>query len=367
LKRENLWDNVNTINVLYKFFKGSKVKMVTIKDVARVAEVSPSTVSRVVRGEGKVGKKCRAKVQKIIKEMNYRPNTNARALVSKRTELVGIVTPALHKPFFGSIAYGSETAARKKSFQVMMRNSQNDPQHEIDAINSLREHGCENIILHSKGGDPETLKELAEQITGLVFINRFLPDLASRCIWLDNLSGGRIAADYLFKQGHKEVAIVSLSLDNQDQQDRINGVTQSYAARGIVIPKDNVIHRVSAGDTVTNLDEYCAYAINELYRREAKFTAIVAYNDEMAVSLMNALFDIGKNVPDDVSVIGFDDLDFAHKCRPALTTVRYPIVEMSEYATQLSLQMTLEKENVVERTHLFMPTLVERKSVKNLN
>ncbi|KAA1160873.1 MULTISPECIES: LacI family DNA-binding transcriptional regulator [Pseudoalteromonas] len=340
--------------------------MVTIKDVARVADVSPSTVSRVVRGEGKVGKKCRAKVQKVIDEMGYRPNTNARALVSRRSELVGIVTPALHKPFFGSIAFGAEKAARKRSFQVMMRNSHNDPEHEIDAINSFREHGCENVILHSKSGSVESLKELAEKIPGLVFINRFIPELASRCVWLDNVSGGRMTADYLYSKGHRDIAIVSLRL-NDDQEERIQGVSQFFQSKGIPIPQNNIIERDSAKEIFTNIEEYCIYAVKELYKRDAKFTAIVAYNDEMAVCLMNALFDFGKRVPEDVSVIGFDDLDIAHKCRPALTTIRYPIIEMSEYATSLSLQMTLEKENIVQRTHLFMPTLVERQSVKEIN
>ncbi|MBH0022397.1 LacI family DNA-binding transcriptional regulator [Pseudoalteromonas sp. SWXJ133] len=340
--------------------------MVTIKDVARVADVSPSTVSRVVRGEGKVGKKCRAKVQKVIDEMGYRPNTNARALVSRRSELVGIVTPALHKPFFGSIAFGAETAARQKSFQVMMRNSHNDPEHEIDAINSFREHGCENIILHSKSGSVDDLKDLAEKIPGLVFINRFIPELASRCVWLDNVSGGRMTADYLYSQGHRDIALVSLNLNN-DQEERIRGVRQFFQSKGIPIPEENIVEHSPVKDVVSNIEEYCVYAVKELYKRNANFTAIVAYNDEMAVCLMNALFDIGKRVPEDVSVMGFDDLDIAHKCRPALTTIRYPIIEMSEYATKLSLQMTLEKEDIVQRTHLFMPTLVVRKSVKKID
>ncbi|WP_440875662.1 LacI family DNA-binding transcriptional regulator [Thalassotalea sp. PLHSN55] len=341
--------------------------MVTIKDVAREAGVSPSTVSRVVRGQGKVGKKCRAKVQKIIDEMGYRPNTNARALVSQRSELVGIVTPALHKPFFGSIAYGAEKAAREVAFHVMMRNSQNEPEAEIDAINSLREHGCENIILHSKFGDPDTLKTMAEKISGLVFINRFLPDLASRCIWLDNVSGGRMAADYLYKQGHKDIAIVSFIRENEDQRDRINGVKQSFAGHGLTIPTENIILREDAGTEVSNMQEYCTYAVKELLSRDIRFTAVIAYNDEMAIGIMNALFDMGKNVPEDISVIGFDDLDIAQKCRPSLTTVHYPIVEMAEYATKLSLQMTLEKSEAPGRTHLFMPSVIERKSVKNIN
>ncbi|MBU2881730.1 LacI family DNA-binding transcriptional regulator [Psychrosphaera sp. B3R10] len=341
--------------------------MVTIKDVARVAGVSPSTVSRVVRGQGKVGKKCRAKVQKIIEEMGYRPNTNARALVSQRAELVGIVTPALHKPFFGSIAFGAEKASRLTSYQVMMRNSQNDPDLEVDAINSLREHGCENMILHSKFGDADTLKSLADKIPGLVFINRFLPEMASRCVWLDNVSGGRLAADYLFKQGHREMAIVSFNSNNEDQIDRINGVKQGLTARGLTLPEANIVLREDAGPDVNNMQEYCTHAVNELLSRDVSFTAIIAYNDEMAIGIMNALFDLGKNVPEDISVIGFDDLDIAQKCRPALTTIHYPIVEMAEYATKLSLQMTLEKEEVIGRTHLFMPTIVERKSVKKID
>ncbi|MGJ8680536.1 LacI family DNA-binding transcriptional regulator [Paraglaciecola sp.] len=341
--------------------------MVTIKDVARVAGVSPSTVSRVVRGQGKVGKKCRAKVQKIINEMGYRPNTNARALVSRRSELVGVITPVLHKPFFGSIAHGAEREARKERFRVMTLNSLNDTDAELDAVSSLREHGCQNIILHSKYGDEEKLAELAEQIPGLVFISRFMPSIAPRCIWLDNVSGGRLAADYLYKKGHRDVAIISFNSQNQDQEERIQGVKQGLAGKGVNIPDENIMFPINEKPHKLGIQGYCASAVAELYAKGAKFTAIVTYNDEMAIAVMNALFDMGKSVPEDVSVIGFDDLDIAKICRPALTTIRYPIVEMAEYATKLSLSLTSKEPEGFERTHLFMPTIVERNSVKDIN
>ncbi|WP_158966494.1 LacI family DNA-binding transcriptional regulator [Paraglaciecola sp. L3A3] len=341
--------------------------MVTIKDVARVAGVSPSTVSRVVRGQGKVGIKCRAKVQKVIDEMGYRPNTNARALVSRRSALVGVVSPALHKPFFGSIAHGAEREANKHSFKVMTLNSLNDTQAEINGIHSLQEHGCQNIIVHSKFGDEETFAELTRDIPGLVFINRFMPSIASRCVWLDNVSGGRIAADYLYKNGHTQIAIVSFNSNNQDQEQRIQGIKQGFAAKGITIPEQNILFPHPEHIDNFNMLEYCVSAVKELYAKGAEFTAIIAYNDEMAIGIMNTLFDLGKNVPNDVSVIGFDDLDIARICRPALTTIRYPIVDMAEYGTKLSLQLSSEAPESFERTHLFMPTLVERKSVKNIS
>lgn len=341
--------------------------MVTIKDVARVAGVSPSTVSRVVRGQGKVGKKCRAKVQKIIDEMGYRPNTNARALVSKRSELVGVITPVLHKPFFGSIAHGAEREASKERFRVMTLNSLNDIDAELNAVSSLREHGCQNIIIHSKYGDEEQLAGLAEQIPGLVFISRFMPSVAPRCVWLDNVSGGRLAAEHLYKKGHRDVAIIGFDFQNQDQEERIQGVKQGLAAKGISVPDQNIVLSSNKAPNKLSLPEYCVKATEELFERDVKFTAIITYNDEMAIGVMNALFDMGKNVPNDISVIGFDDLDIAQICRPALTTIRYPIVEMAEYATKLSLSLTSEEPEGFERTHLFMPTIVERKSVKDIN
>ncbi|MCP4272901.1 MAG: LacI family transcriptional regulator [Gammaproteobacteria bacterium] len=338
--------------------------MVTIKDVARVAKVSPSTVSRVVRGQGKVGKKCRAKVQKVIDELGYIPNLSARALVNRRTELIGVVTPDLFMPFFGSIAHGAEIAAREAGYQIMMRNSQDDPKLEAEAVNSLREHGCQNIILHSKWADAETLKTYAKQIPGFVLINRFEPDLATRSVWLDNVAGGRMIAEHLYKKGHRDIAVIGSPVDNQDLQDRISGIRQGLQAKGLNLPDENIIYHNPEQD---NGEEHAINAVAKLFQRSVKYTAIVTYNDVMAIRVLNALYDSGKQVPADVSVMGFDNLNLASICRPGLTTVEYPIIEMAKYATKLSLELTNEDNDEIQRTHLFMPKIVERKSVGSIN
>jgi LacI family transcriptional regulator len=340
--------------------------MVTIKDVARVAGVSPATVSRVARGKGKVGEKRRAEVQAIIDEMGYRPNSNARALVSKRSELVGIVTPDLYKPFFGSIAHGAEKFARVHRFQVMMRNSQNDTSIELDAINSFRDHGCENIIVSSKFGNEETFIELAKEIPGLIFINRYIKSLSNRCVWLDNIAGGRASADHLYEQGHRNIAIVSFNNGNKDQTDRIEGAKKSLEEKGISIPDKNIIFSTHHSPYF-GLAEFCIDSVQRLLNNDKNITAIIAYNDEIALGVINALFDLGKKVPEDISVIGFDDLNIAENCRPQLTTIRYPIMEMAEYATKLSLQHTAINPVAINDTHLFMPTLVKRKSVLKIS
>ena len=334
--------------------------MVTIKDVAKVAGVSPSTVSRVVRGAGKVGKKCRARVQTIIVEMGYVPNINARALVSKRAEMVGIVTPNFASPFFGSIASGVAEAAKAANYKVMMSNSSGEMETEIEAINSLREHGCSNIILHSKLSSEETLENLANNIEGLVIINRQVDAVAERCVWLDNVAGGRISAEHLLKKGHTKFAVIACDRDNQDAEDRLIGIQKAIARAGLSIPDENIllVHPSLANGYK---------AAQQLVEAGIEFTALIAYNDVMAIGASNALQDLGYKIPEDISVIGFDDSILAQICRPNLTTMLYPVHDMAMYATKLSIQLTTHKDAVVNKTHLFMPSLVERDSVADIS
>ena len=343
--------------------------MVTIKDVARAANVSTATVSRVVRDKGQVGDKCRAKVQKIIKQLGYRPNTNARALVSKRSDTMGIVTPNLSDPFFGGIAQGIEEVARQMQYKVMMGNSLHDEEGEIEAIASLRENGCENIIIHSKYSSNETLIKLCEELPGLVLINRFIPSIAGRCVWLDNTVGGRISTEYLLNNNHKDIAVLTSYYNNQDPHDRIRGFKMAMEMAGHTV-KDELIfvsdlkQVIKQGQNGGNLEGEST--AKRLLESGQKFTAIIAYNDHMAVGAMNLLLDNGIRVPEDVSIIGFDNVYVSMIVRPQLTTINYPVVQMAKYAAQLSIDLTKDKENVENKTHLFMPELIERNSVYNL-
>ncbi len=330
--------------------------MVTIKDVARVAGVSTATVSRVIHDGGQVGDACRARVKKVIQELGYRPNTNAQALVSKTNHTIGVVTPKLSMSFFGTLASGVEHTAREKGYKLLMANSLYETQSELDAINSLRNHNCQAIILHSEYSDEDTLIQLAKDIPGLVLVNRYIPAIANRCVWLDNQSGAQRAAEYMLAHGHRDFAVVTSIYQNRDPGIRVQGLKSCLEGVGLKLDKQAI------AESTANI-EGGEQAVKELLARGVKFSALMAYNDLMAIGAIHALFDAGLRVPEDVSVFGFDDLPAARACRPRLTTMHYPIEEMAAYAADLAIKLSNPEFKPGSQTHLFIPELVERNSV----
>ena len=333
--------------------------MATIKDVAKVAGVSTATVSRVIHNGGKVGDACRARVKKVIKELDYRPNSNASALAGNMNNTIGVVTPKLSMPFFGSLASGVEKAARENNYKLLMSNSLYETQSELDAIESLREHNCKAIILHSEYSDEKTLIKLAEQIPGLVLINRYIPQIANRCVWLDNLSGAQTATQYLVDNGHQDFTVLTSIYQNRDPSLRLDGIKKSLNDNSLALLPDNI------EESTSNI-EGGAQAVKALIAKGCKFTALLAYNDLMAIGAIHALYDSGLRVPEDVSVIGFDDLIVGRACRPQLTTMHYPVEEMASYATNLAIKLSDIGNKPNSQTHLFLANLVKRDSVNKL-
>lgn len=333
--------------------------MITIKDVARVAGVSASTVSRVVRGEGKVGKACRTKVQKVIDELGYRPNINAQALVNQKSNSLGVVIAKVSMPFFGTLACGAEQAAKEKNCRVLICNAFEDEKAELDAVESLMQHRCDAIVFHSTHTSDEVLCQLADKIPGLVFINRFIPQIANRCVWLDNNTGAQMATRYLLNKGHTDIAVVTRDVMNPDAHFRLDGIKTVLGNAGIKLNEANIAHAEA------NMQGGRA-AVRTLLDSKAKFTAVIAYNDNMAVGVIHELNAQGLRVPQDISVIGFDDLLISMACLPQLTTIHYPVEEMANYAAKLAIELSANASTSV-RTHLFMPHLVERASVSLVN
>ncbi|WP_370979140.1 LacI family DNA-binding transcriptional regulator [Agaribacterium sp. ZY112] len=334
--------------------------MVTIKDVARVAGVSTATVSRVVHDAGKVGDACRAKVKTVIDELGYRPNTNARALVSKKSNTVGVVMPHMSPAFFGRLTSGAEKAARAQKFRLLVSNSMGLSQEEGEAIASFEEHACTAMVLHSKESDEKSLCELVAKHPALILINRFVADIAERCVWLDSLAGARQITEFLLEKGHRKFAIASSDAPEEDAVARVTGARQILAEAGIELDESDVVR------TATDLDGG-ADAGRALLKRGIDFTALICHNDMQAVGAMNVLQDAGIRVPEDVSVVGFDNLYVSRACRPRLTTMTYPIEEMAAYAIELAIKLADGSEAPPSRTHLFLPRIEERDSVADLN
>lgn len=330
--------------------------MATIKDIASAAGVSLATVSRVINDGPKVGDSTRKRVKKIMAELGYRPNANARALVNKRSASLGVVLAELSDPFFATLAHGIEITTRKQHVQILMSSGSIEKQTERQAIETLLEHRCEAMVVHSKALDDDTLINLAEQVPGFVLINRHIPRIANRCVWLDNVAGGRAMAKYILSQGHRELAVISSRYPIEDPGQRIQGIREELAHAGITLDDSSIEYS-------TPDQEGGEVAVQNLLARGQQFTAVLAYNDAMASGAMSILQDHGIDVPNDVSVIGYDDVLLAKYCRPKLTTLRYPIEVMAMRAAELALSYASGTQPEPGVTFKYTPTIVKRESV----
>ena len=322
--------------------------MATIKDIAQAAGVSLATVSRVINDGPKVGKETRKRVKRIMEEMGYRPNANARALVTKRSASLGVVLAELHDPFFAMLAHGVETVTRKNNVQILLSAGSIEQDTERRAIEILLEHRVEAMVVHSKALDDQTLIDFAKQIPGFVLINR--------CVWLDNVTGGRLMAEYAIGQGHKSLAVISSQYRIDDPNHRLQGIREAMKAAGIDLP-ESMIEYASPDQEGGEL------AMQNLLATGAKFTSVLAYNDAMASGAMTMLQDHGISVPDDVSVVGYDDVLLAKYCRPKLTTLRYPIEMMAAKAAELALKYASGIQPEEGLTFKYTPTIVKRDSL----
>lgn len=333
--------------------------MATIKDVAQLAGVSVATVSRVINHSPKASTASREAVNSAMETLNYHPNANARALAQQNTKTIGLVVGDVSDPFFGAMVKAVEQVSYHSGNFLLIGNGYHNEQKETQAIEQLIRHRCAALVVHAKKIPDARLISLMEQIPGMVLINRILPGFEQRCIALDNRYGAWLATRHLIQQGHRQIGYLCSNHKISDADDRLQGYLDALHEHNIA-PDDRLI-------TFGEPDEIGGeQAMTELLSHGKNFTAVACYNDSMAAGAMGVLSDNGQDVPNAVSLIGFDDILISRYTRPRLTTVRYPIVNMATQAAELALALA---ENAVlpEVTHMFSPTLVRRHSVQMNN
>lgn len=328
--------------------------MTTIKQIAKLANVSVATVSRVLNDGPKVGAKTRQHVKDIIKKHNYSMNANARALATNDNSTLGLIIPNVAESFFSALAHGVDGVAKANDMQLLLSTCEDDADSEKKAIELLRERRCQSIVFHSKHLSDKELASYCDNIPGLIIINRFLPQYTDRCIWLDNKEGGRIAARHLLTLDHKEIACINSNKCIDDPQLRLSGLQEELAKQNIPLSEESIL-------SFTPTQEGGEEAAQKLIASGQSFTAIFAYNDAMAIGAISTLEDNNIKVPRDVSVIGFDDVILAKYSRPKLTTLSYPIKKMSELAANLAIALA-NKKNVPVQELKYIPRLIKRES-----
>lgn len=330
--------------------------MATIREVSKRAGVSVATVSRVVNGNQKVVEATRQKVLRAMSELGYEPNSFARSLATNKSETIGMVVGELAGPFFGEMMQFAERVIRDAGKHLIITSGHASLAEERDAIEFLLKRRCDALILHlDLMPDTEILRRVDAESTPIVLVNRLVPEIIGQCIYLDNEAGGYLATHHLIERGHRRIACITGPLYKSDARDRLNGYRNALKQADISYDERLVVE----GDYLEHGGEV---ALERLFRRDTHFTGLVTGNDLMAIGAIKALRRNGLRVPDDCSVVGYDDVVMARYNEPGLTTVRVPIEQFGAEAGRLALNLGSGFSFKVQ--HLFQPTLVERASTR---
>jgi LacI family transcriptional regulator len=341
---------------------GAEERMPTIQDVAERAGVSISTVSRVVNQTVAVEPATAERVRTAIAALGYRPNLLARSFRRQVTQTIGLLVPDNSNPFFAEVARVIEDAGFAEGYSVILCNSDLSPAKQAAYVDVLLAKRVDGLILISTGliasedGADEAIDRIVAAGVPCVVVDRDLGERPIDQVLVDNHQGGYRAGRYLTELGHRRVACVVGPSDLTPSAGRIAGFRQALADAGLDLPPEAVVRGNGRHDGGRA-------AVGELLRRGVAFTAVFAFNDVMAVGAIGALQRAGRRVPDDVSVVGFDDVPQAAAIFPAVTTVAQPIAEMGRLGVRLLLDRIARPAAPVSR--VILPTaLVARESCR---
>jgi LacI family transcriptional regulator, galactose operon repressor len=330
---------------------------VTLRDVARAAGVHPATASRALNPETRslVSEATAQRVQEVARELGYHPNPIARGLKTNRSHTIGVLVPDLMNPLFAAIVRGIEAVLDEAGYTPLITNTDNDPERERIDFKAMRMRQVDGFITATAHRDHRLITESVGPDATVVLVNRRVDDNALPAVSADDVAGARLAVEHLAALGHRRIAHLAGPLDLSTGHQRHEGFMTTMRALGLEPDPD----LIAIGDNFTEASG--ARICRELIGRKAEFTAIVAGNDLMALGCYDALAEHGLVCPDDVSVVGFNDMPFAARFNPPLTTVRIPHYEMGSKSAELLLEV-LQDPDAPPRQVLLQSELVARGS-----
>jgi LacI family transcriptional regulator len=329
---------------------------VTVADIAREAGVSMMTVSRVINQADGVSAATRQRVQQIVDRLNYSPSAIARSLATRHTGTIGLVVPDVSNPFFADVARGAEHLAYAEGYHVFLCNTEEDPQRELAVIHSLEENRVDGLVLFSRLA-PGVLSNVLKHLPAAVLLNRRptpqtgLPPVG--LVRLNDTGGGQMVTQHLLNRGHRVIGFLAGPAASYSGRARAKGYQQALA--------DIVSFRPEWKCHCAPTVEGGLAAARELILAQPKLTAIFCFNDLVAVGALQACTELGRRVPQDIAIAGYDDIPLAALVTPPLTTCRAPRYELGAQAVRLLLNRIEGCTEACEEV-VFQPQLVIRAS-----
>ncbi|MCY9665780.1 LacI family transcriptional regulator [Paenibacillus alginolyticus] len=328
---------------------------INIFGIAKEANVSIATVSKVVNNTGRISEKTRKKVLEIIEKHNYTPNLLASALTGKLSYTLGLIIPNLANPFFGEIAKSVEDRARELGFSVMICSTDYDAEREAWYFTLLQKKRVDGVIILSGFEDQHTItRNLVKPNMPIALIARDIPTISINSVSIDDFVGGYEAAKHLLGLGHTRIGLIVENI--RCAKERLRGFNQALEDQGLQFDESLVI----LGDaSVQNGKKFAL----QLLERNDPPTAIFATNDILAIGTIQATHELGLKVPQDLSVIGFDNTILATITDPPLTTVAQPMEQMGRQIVDILVQ-EIKGELTHKQRIVLLPELVVRKSTR---
>ena len=341
-------ERVNAVYILKSMIRTGDVPMASIRDVAKIAGVSPATVSRVMNGTANVDADKRQRVYEAIKQTGFVPNEVARSLFKKSAKLIGLIIPSITNPFFTELADAVEKTADESGFRVVYYNTDNNADKEKMAVGMLKSMNADGIIITSN--NEELIDVIDKSGMSVVMIDRNMsPECNYPLITSDHYYGGRLAAQCLIDSGCKNIVCIRGEQSISSARERFLGFSDVCQENGLEVNYIDCGHDFThEGDIVTKIRKISPEA-----------DGIFACNDMMALSVYKQLTQRGIKVPQDVSIVGFDDVMLSKLVTPAITTISQPIDKMGRMAVKF-----ITGEKISQKAVVYKPELIKRETTR---
>lgn len=332
--------------------------MVTIKDVAREARVSVGTASQALRDSPAVHEETRRRVLAVAKRLRYQPSALARGLVTRRTHTVGLLISDIANPFFIRAVRAVEDVAQENGYNVILCNTDEDQAKEMQYLRVLMEKRVDGIILATTAKNVRTVRDVRRQRIPLVLFDRELPGVITDTVKVDGAAGGHMATQHLLGLGHRRIAIIHGPVERSTGAERLNGHLEALRAAGVA-PVSELIRE-------GNFKQDSGYRLTkELLRLSPPPTALFCTNNLMTVGALLALREDNVRIPDDLSFIGYDDMEWWTLTSPPLTTVAQPVYDLGREAMRLLLDRIRSGTRRAADRIVLKPELIVRGSCEH--
>ncbi|ADO77240.1 LacI family DNA-binding transcriptional regulator [Halanaerobium praevalens] len=338
--------------------------MPTLKDIAKKAGVAPSTVSRVINNSPRISEQTKVKVKKIMDELGYHPNINARNLVKQRSHNLGLVIPysteeAFADPFYSEILRAIGVLAHSKGFNLLLLTSNGEVEEKKTVLKAVRSKQIDGVLLLRAKKDDQLIKELNTINFPFVIVGR--PEAKDKYYWVnnDNITASEKVVDYLIKKGHHKIAIILGDTNYTVNQDRLSGYKKSFIKNNLRVKEELIIQSAK-------IDHQSIYRLTQnIIKTQPEITAFYGMSDIIAYTIIQALNDLNLKIPQDISIIGFNNNPMSKIISPPLTTVDINTYLLGNKATELLIGVINKKIKTPQNT--IVPTkLVKRSSCQKI-